>query len=43
MPHLDDIPARNRDHIITLDCPTFDAAPFVAGPPLNRRRVAMVS
>jgi len=26
-----------------LECPTFQGKPFVAGPPLNRRRIAIVS
>ncbi len=40
---IDDIPEPTRSHILHLDCPSFDSSPFVDGPPLARRRVAMIS
>lgn len=43
MAHLKDIPARTRASIVGLECPTFDEAPSVGGPPLSKRRVAMIS
>ncbi len=30
-------------HILAAECPRFDATPWVSGPPLGRRRVAMIS
>src|SRR5215475_10923165 len=43
MARLEDIPQPTRDAVATAPCPTFDATPFVAGPPLAERRVAIVS
>lgn len=43
MAHLHDIPPRSRASIVRLECPVFDETRFVSGPPLNRRRVAMIS
>ena len=43
MARLDDIPQPTRDAVANLDCPSFPTTPFVAGPPLARRRVAIVS
>lgn len=40
---IEEIPESTRSHILHLDCPTFDSSPFVDGPPLTRRRVAMIS
>ncbi len=40
---IEDIPEPTRSHILHLDCPSFDSSPFVEGPKLTRRRVAMVS
>ena len=35
-------PAEGR-YLKALDCPTFEHMPWVEGPPLNRRRVAIIS
>ena len=43
MARIEDIPQPTRDAIASLACQSFDAAPFVAGPPLAERRVAIVS
>ena len=43
MARIEDIPQPTRDLIIALECPSSDARPFVAGPPLAERRVAIVS
>ena len=43
MARLEDIPEPTRTAVRDLPCPTFDTAPFVSGPPLARRRVAIVS
>lgn len=40
---MENIPAAEREVIRSLDCPTFETAPFVSGPPLANRRVAIVS
>jgi D-proline reductase (dithiol) PrdB len=43
MARLDQIPEPLRSHIAALECPTFETQPWVGGPPLNRRRVAIIS
>jgi D-proline reductase (dithiol) PrdB len=43
MARLEDIPLPTRDTVVSAPCPTFDTQPFVVGPPLARRRVAIVS
>ena len=43
MPLLSDIPEPLRSRIAGLDCPRFEAAPYVSGPPLHERRIALVS
>jgi D-proline reductase (dithiol) PrdB len=43
MAHLHDIPPRSRASIERLECPVFDETRFASGPPLNRRRVAVIS
>lgn len=43
MARLADIPEPTRTAADTLACPAFDTSPFVAGPPLSQRRVALVS
>lgn len=37
------IPEPMRSHIAALDCPIFDTQPWVQGPSLNQRRVALIS
>ena len=43
MARLEDIPQPTRDVVVNLPCPTFDTTPFVSGPPLAQRRVAILS
>ncbi len=43
MARLDDIPEPTRSAVRDIACPRFDTSPFVAGPALSRRRVALVS
>lgn len=43
MARLEDIPQPTRDAVTNLPCPAFDTHPFVVGPPLAQRRVAIVT
>jgi D-proline reductase (dithiol) PrdB len=43
MARLEDIPEPTRTGVANLACPQFDTAPFVAGPKLSERRVAIVT
>lgn len=43
MARLDDIPEPTRTVVRDIDCPGFATTPFVSGPPLSQRRIAMVS
>ena len=43
MPRLDALPEPERSFLAGLECPTFDDQPWVAGPPLAERRVAIIS
>lgn len=43
MARLEDIPEPTRTAVANLPCPSFDTSPFVSGPPLAERRVAIVS
>ena len=43
MARTDDIPEPTRTAVTTVACPRFDTEPFVNGPPLSERRVALVS
>lgn len=43
MARLEDIPEPTRTAVRDIPCPSFDTTPFVAGPPLAERRVAIVS
>ena len=43
MARLEDIPQPTRDAVAILPCPSFDTHPFVSGPPLAQRRVAIVT
>ncbi len=43
MVRLADTPASLRARLEELDCPTYDTQPWVSGPPLAERRVAIVS
>lgn len=40
---IEDIVEPTRKHVLDLDCPRFETSPFVAGPELTQRRVAIVS
>jgi D-proline reductase (dithiol) PrdB len=43
MARLEDIPQPTRDAVANAACPSFDTTPFVSGPRLAERRVAIVS
>ncbi|MEI6547320.1 MAG: glycine/sarcosine/betaine reductase selenoprotein B family protein [Burkholderiales bacterium] len=43
MARLEDIPEPTRTAVESLACPAFDTTPFVSGPSLAQRRVALVS
>ena len=43
MVRLDEMPKQARKHLKDLPCPTFETHPWVEGPPLNERRVSIVS
>ena len=43
MARLEDIPEPTRTAVANIPCPAFETTPFVSGPPLSQRRVAIVS
>lgn len=43
MVRLRDLPEDDRRHMLAKSCPTFDGAPFVLGPALSKRRLAVVT
>ncbi len=43
MVDLKRIPEDEKKHLLELPCPTFEAAPWVTGPPLSRRKLALIS
>ncbi len=43
MARLELMTEQERKHLETLPCPTFNTQPWVEGPPLNKRRVALIS
>lgn len=43
MARIEDIPQPTRDAVLAVPCPSFDTTPFVSGPPLPQRRIAIVS
>jgi len=43
MARLDQMPEPMRSHIANLQCATFETRPWSEGPPLNQRRVALIS
>lgn len=43
MARPEDIPQPTRDVVTNLPCPVFETSPFVSGPPLAKRRVAILS
>jgi D-proline reductase (dithiol) PrdB len=43
MVRMRDLAEEEKKHLLHLDCPTFETSPFVDGPPLPERRVAVIS
>src|SRR5436305_12227770 len=43
MTRLTDLPPAQATRLAQLECPSFLTQPWVTGPPLSRRRVAIVS
>lgn len=43
MVHVRDFPGYIRDQLLDLELPEFDLTPWAEGPPLARRRVALIS
>lgn len=43
MVRLEKLGDGEREHLENLNCPTFETQPWVKGPPLNERRVAIIS
>ncbi len=43
MVRLSDLPVWERDYLRAMKCSAFDTDPWVEGPPLGARRIAMVS
>ncbi|MBN2073999.1 MAG: hypothetical protein JW762_00475 [Dehalococcoidales bacterium] len=43
MVRLEKVSEKERELLLSLPCPEFDSNPFVGGPPLNERRVAIVT
>lgn len=43
MVRLSDLSEADREHLLAKDCRRLEGAPFVTGPPLARRRVAIVT
>ena len=43
MARLEDIPEPTRTAVANIPCPVYETTPYVAGPPLSKRRVAIVS
>ena len=43
MVRLSDLAPESAQHLLDKDCSEFETAPFVAGPPVRERRVAIVT
>ena len=43
MVRLEELPERQSKHLAEFECPTFNTRPWVQGPPLGKRRVALIS
>ena len=43
MARLNEMPPSLKAVLENLDCPSFESSPWVEGPPLNQRRVAIIS
>jgi D-proline reductase (dithiol) PrdB len=43
MARAEDIPQPTRDAVLNVPCPAFETTPFVGGPPLRQRRIAILT
>ncbi len=43
MARLDRMSDQEREHYLKMPCPTFDTSPWVVGPPLAQRKIALIS
>ena len=43
MVRIADLPELSQPFLLNMECPTFEARPWVEGRPLAERRIAMVS
>ena len=43
MVRMADLPEMSRNFLMGMECPEFDTQPWVEGPPLNQRRVAIIT
>jgi D-proline reductase (dithiol) PrdB len=43
MARMTDLPQVTQTSMANLECPRFETTPFVSGPPLAERRVAVVT
>jgi D-proline reductase (dithiol) PrdB len=43
MVRLEKVSEDERDFLLKLTCPTFPTSPWVSGPPLNQRRLAVIT
>ena len=43
MARLEKYSEEERNHLLSLPCPTFESTAFVNGPPLSERKVAIIS
>ena len=43
MVRLETLDETFASHLQNMDCPEYDTQPWVNGPPLNQRRVALIS
>lgn len=43
MARLEKYSEEERNHFLSLPCPRFESTPFVTGPPLSERKIALIS
>jgi len=43
MARLEQMIESEKSHLLALPCPTFDSTPWVTGPPIKNRRIALIS
>jgi D-proline reductase (dithiol) PrdB len=43
MVRLSDLPETDQKHLLSKECPPFESQPWVTGPPLSERRVALIT